>query len=89
MPPETIKAAETASFTVHLMKENQSIALAAVKFEFWLGNEEKHTFVDATETQPGQYSADTILPTAGSYTVNVHVEKGDVHDHKSFPVSVQ
>ncbi|MED4585612.1 FixH family protein [Brevibacillus choshinensis] len=89
MPPETMKVAESASFTVHLMKENQSFAQAAVKFEIWQGNEEKHTFIDATETQPGQYSANAVLPTAGSYTVNVHVEKGEVHDHKSFPLSVQ
>ncbi|QRG69493.1 FixH family protein [Brevibacillus choshinensis] len=89
MPPESVKAADSAIFTVHLMRENQSFSQATVKFEFWQGNEEKHTFVDATETQPGQYSADAALPTAGSYTVNVHVEKGDVHDHKSFPLSVQ
>lgn len=89
MPPETIKAADSASFTVHLMKENQSFAQATVKFEIWKGNEEKHVYVDATETQPGQYSTNAVLPSAGSYTVNVHVEKGEVHDHKSFPLSVQ
>lgn len=88
MPPEGIKAGEAATYTVHLMKDNQSFAQAAVKFEIWLGNEEKHTFVDATETQPGQYSAPVSFPSPGSYTVNVHVEKADVHDHKSFPLSV-
>ncbi|MDR7318576.1 FixH family protein [Brevibacillus nitrificans] len=89
MPEEPTKAGQPASFMVHLMKDNQAIAKAKVKYEIWQGNDEKHMYVEAEETAPGQYSATATLPSAGSYTVNVHVEKGEVHDHKSFPLTVQ
>lgn len=89
MPPETIQPAQPAALTVHLMKENQILGGATVRFEYWQGDEEKHAFLDAKETQPGQYSTLAEFPSSGSYTVNVHVEKGDIHDHKSFPLTVK
>ena len=89
MPADEIKASQPATVTVHLMKDNQAFADASVKFEYWQGNEEKHTFVEATQSKPGQYDSSISFPAAGSYQVNVHVEKGDVHDHKEFPLTVQ
>lgn len=91
MPPASIQANESAPFTVHVMKENQALTQAAVRFEYWQGKEEKHAFVDAAETQAGQYSASVSFPSSGAYTMKVHVEKkeGDIHDHKEFAVTVQ
>lgn len=89
MPPDSIKASESAPLTVHLMKDNQAFTQATVKYEFWQGNDGKHSFLDASETQPGQYGANASFPASGTYTVKVHVEKGDVHDHKEFNLSVQ
>ncbi|MGG1658826.1 FixH family protein [Brevibacillus sp. NRS-1366] len=89
MPADGIKANVAAPLTVHLMRDNQAFAEASVKFEFWQGNDEKHTFVDAAESKPGQYENNVSFPASGSYNVKVHVEKGDVHDHKEFPLTVQ
>ncbi|GED72373.1 hypothetical protein BRE01_60750 [Brevibacillus reuszeri] len=89
MPADEIKSSTPAPVTVHLMKDNQTFAEASVKFEFWQGNEEKHTFIDASESKPGQYESSISFPAAGSYQVKVHVEKGDVHDHKEFPLTVK
>ncbi|MFD2369782.1 FixH family protein [Brevibacillus sp. GCM10020057] len=89
MPPTPVLAGQPTPLMVHLMKDNASFTKAAVRFEIWQGSAAEHTFVEAREEQPGQYSAEANLPAAGSYTVKVHVEKGEIHDHKSFPLAVQ
>ncbi|MGK5510657.1 FixH family protein [Brevibacillus formosus] len=88
-PADNIQVATPAALTVHLMKDNKALDKATVKFEFWRGNDEKHSFVDATETAAGQYEGSVQFPTAGDYTVKVHVEKGDIHDHKAFSLSIK
>ncbi|KKX56031.1 hypothetical protein X546_09520 [Brevibacillus borstelensis cifa_chp40] len=89
-PAESIKANEAASLTVHVQKDNQALTEAAVKFEIWREGEEKHQYVDASEKQPGEYTtANATFPASGTYTVKVHVEKGEIHDHKEFSVTVQ
>ncbi|TKI56318.1 hypothetical protein E8L90_13025 [Brevibacillus antibioticus] len=88
-PADNIQVATPAALTVHLMKDNKAFDKATVKFEFWRGNDEKHSFVDATETATGQYAGNAQFPTAGDYTVKIHVEKGDTHDHKDFSLSIK
>lgn len=73
-----------------MQKDNQALTEAAVKFEIWREGEEKHQYVDASEKQPGEYTtANATFPASGTYTVKVHVEKGEIHDHKEFSVTVQ
>ncbi|MFG0213650.1 FixH family protein [Brevibacillus porteri] len=88
-PADNIQVATPAALTVHLMKDNKALDKATVKFEFWQGTDQKHSFVDATETAAGQYEGSVQFPTAGDYTVKVHVEKGDIHDHKDFSLSIK
>ncbi|WP_429844132.1 FixH family protein [Brevibacillus sp. FIR094] len=88
-PADNIQVATPAALTVHLMKDNKALDKATVKFEFWRGTDQKHSFVDATETAAGQYEGNVQFPTAGDYTVKVHVEKGDIHDHKDFSLSIK
>ncbi|MBG9565460.1 FixH family protein [Brevibacillus agri] len=89
MPPDELKAQTEAAMVVHLLKDNQPFAEGTVKFEFWTGDEVKHSFVDAKETSPGQYEGRLSFPASGEYTLKVHLEKGDVHDHKDFTVTVK
>lgn len=89
-PADVIKANTAAALTVHLVQNNQPLTDAKVRFEYWLAEGDKHEFVDARETKAGEYTANSaIFPASGSYTVKVHVEKGDIHDHREYPVSVQ
>ncbi|NRR01800.1 FixH family protein [Brevibacillus sp. RS1.1] len=88
-PADNIKVATPTALTVHLMKDNKALDKATVKFEFWRGTDQKHSFVDATETAAGQYDGNVQFPTAGDYTVKVHVEKGEIHDHKDFSLSIK
>ncbi|MGN7468528.1 FixH family protein [Brevibacillus sp. SAFN-007a] len=89
LPPDELKAQSEAVMLVHLMKEQQPFAGGTVRFEFWTGDEAKHSFADATEPSPGQYAGRLSFPAPGEYTVKVHLEKGDVHDHQNFTVTVQ
>ncbi|UED70981.1 MULTISPECIES: FixH family protein [Brevibacillus] len=89
MPPDELAAQSEAAMLVHLMKDNQPFSGGTVKFEFWTGNEAKHSFVDAKESSAGQYEGKLTFPAAGDYTVKVHLEKGDIHDHKDFAVTVK
>jgi hypothetical protein len=89
-PADTLTANEAAALTVRLTKDNQPLAKAAVRFEYWRAGEERHQFVDAAETQPGVYGASVTLPASGDYTVNVHVEKDEtIHDHKEYTLHVR
>jgi hypothetical protein len=89
-PAETVKANKAAALTVRLMKDNQPLAKAAVRFEYWRAGEEHHQFVDAAETQPGVYGTSVTFSASGDYTVKVHVEKDEtIHDHKEYTLHVQ
>lgn len=89
MPPDELKAQSAAVMVVHLMKDNQPLSGGTVKFEFWTGDAAKHSFADASEKNAGQYEGNLSFPAPGEYTVKVHLEKGDMHDHKDFTVTVQ
>lgn len=59
-----------------------------VTFEVWKEGEEKHHFISATDKGNGQYTA-TFTPTSdGTYHVNVHVKKDNIHDHYLTSITV-
>ena len=89
MPTDPIHASEEASLTVHLMHDNETLSSATVRFEYWREGEDKHHFLEASEAQAGTYEAKVSFPASGPYTVKVHVEAPDIHDHKEFPLAVQ
>jgi opacity protein-like surface antigen len=88
MPPESMTANQPADFTLHLQKDGEPFTGAAVKYEVWAGDDEKHQFIEAKESKAGEYTASVTLDK-GAYTVKVHVEKGDIHDHQEHKVSVK
>jgi hypothetical protein len=87
--PATTKVNQPTDLTVHLIKDNQPLTQATVKFEYWKNGDEKHQFIDAGEGKAGAYTAQAVLSSPGEYTVKIHVEKGDIHDHKEYPLLVQ
>ncbi len=83
---------ETSGVAVHLMKKDgmlmahlqkgeNPLTEAKVRFEVWQGDS-KHKYIDAKEGKKGEYSADFKPDAAGTYKVNVHYEKGDLHGHQ-------
>jgi hypothetical protein len=87
--PAEAKANQRTTLTVHIAKDNQPLTQATVQFEYWKNGDKKHQFVAAGEKNAGDYAAQADLSSPGKYTVKVHVEKGTIHDHKEYTISVQ
>jgi hypothetical protein len=88
-PADGIRASRETALAVRVLHGGEALRAAAVQFEYWREGEVKHTFVKAAESQPGRYEANISFPTAGTYTVNVHVEAPGIHDHRAFTLPVE
>lgn len=89
MVPDTVEAGKEDEFTVHLQKDGEPLTEANVRFEYWKIDEDKHQFVDTNETADGEYKAALTGESAGEYQLVVHVEKGELHEHKEVSFEVQ
>jgi hypothetical protein len=87
-PTETGKDQNTV-FKINVQHEGKSLTNAHVTLEYWTGQEEKHTYVDAKEQSAGEYVANIKLSSSGEYHFRVHALKGELHDHKIIPVHVK
>lgn len=87
--PEEWKAQTPATVKVHVHRDGKPLQEASVRLEIWKDGNEKHQYMDTDESAPGEYRREVTLEEAGKYHVNVHVEKGDFHDHKETAISVQ
>ncbi|MEK5441435.1 FixH family protein [Fredinandcohnia sp. FSL W7-1320] len=71
------------SSTLHVSFEESGAPLtdAKVRFEVWKDGAEKHEFIDANETENGVYQSDFTFTESGNYNIQVHIEKGEIHEH--------
>ncbi|WP_453994270.1 FixH family protein [Bacillus nitroreducens] len=69
--------------TVQVSFEESNVLLtdARVRFEIWKDGADKHEFIDASETDEGVYQSEYTFAESGTYHVQVHLEKGDIHEH--------
>ncbi|UYZ22537.1 FixH family protein [Mesobacillus jeotgali] len=82
------KANQKVSLSAQIKNENQPLTDAAVRFEIWHGEDSNHEFVDGTEIENGVYIYEKVFPKSGTYHIKVHVEKGEIHDHKEQAITV-
>lgn len=82
------KVNEDTTLAVRLQKENEPFIEAEVQFEIWMANEKERLFVKAEEDEDGRYNASTTFSKPGSFFVNVHITKGELHEHKTFNITV-
>ena len=85
---ETITSNEAATLSVLIKQDDSALTDATVRFEIWKDGDHHHQYIDAQETESGQYEQEHTFPEHGTYYVNVHVEKDDIHDHIEKKVSV-
>lgn len=91
MNPEGPAAGKQTDLMVHLQQEDHPMEHARVRFEIW--NDElsdKHEFVDADETKPGEYRGKHHFERPGKYKIQVHVEddKG-LREHEEHIIEVR
>lgn len=62
-------------------QDNQPVTDARVRFEIWEADSSQHDFHDTIEGSNGEYSLTHTFPKPGKYIVNIHTEKGELHEH--------
>jgi YtkA-like len=77
-----------ARLTVHITHDGQPLTKATVRFEIWKGDG-KHEFIEASEKQAGQYEAVTSFREKGTYSVRIHVETEQLHEHQVEQITVK
>jgi len=91
MKPEAVQVNEETEFMVHLELEGKALESVKVRYEIWNKNEEdKHEWVVANETKPGEYMAQHAFVEKGTYHIEVHVQdEQDLHEHEAHEVIVE
>ena len=71
------------SSTLHVSFEESGAPLtdANVRFEVWKDGAEKHEYIDASEKENGVYQSEYSFSETGNYKIQVHIEKGEIHEH--------
>ncbi|MGV2940564.1 FixH family protein [Mesobacillus sp. LC4] len=82
------KVNQKVNLSAQIKNENQPLTDAAVRFEIWHGEDSVHEFIEAAEIENGVYIYEKVFPKSGTYHIKVHVEKGDIHDHKEETITV-
>lgn len=81
-------ANQSASLTAQIAHDGKPLTNATVRFEVWKNNG-KHEFIDASEAQAGQYEAATTFQEKGTYSVKIHVEAKELHEHQLEQITVK
>lgn len=89
-PENAVTGAGTELMT-HLQIDGKPLEKADVRYEVSsdvLG--EQHLWIDADETEQGEYTAVHPFELAGTYTVTIHVKNADgLHEHEEFTFEVK
>ncbi|SEM98619.1 YtkA-like [Mesobacillus persicus] len=83
-----MKVNENTELTVLINEKGHSLTGAEVRFEIWSEGQDEHEFIDAAEAGDGVYKAKKTFEKTGNHLINVHVNKGDLHEHQLFSVTV-
>ncbi|WP_077619163.1 FixH family protein [Bacillus sinesaloumensis] len=80
LEPEYSKGKQS-TLLVSFEESEAPLTDARVRFEVWLEGNDKHEFLDANETDSGVYKAAHTFAEEGTYHVQVHIEKDEIHEH--------
>lgn len=88
--PEDLTAEQEESLVVHIQMDDKPLENLRVRYEIWSDLSEKHEWVDAVESNSGEYSADYTFNEASTYHVQIHVQdNNELHEHETFELIVQ
>jgi uncharacterized lipoprotein NlpE involved in copper resistance len=83
-----LKANEAITLKTTIMDHHEPIVNAKVTFEVWKNDEEKHEYIDTKENDNGMYTATFTPSSAGTYSINIHIVKGELHDHHKETITI-
>ncbi|MBU9719853.1 MULTISPECIES: FixH family protein [Bacillaceae] len=80
---------ENTELAVYIELEGSALTGGDIQFEIWQDGDERHTWLEADETNPGEYTATHTFERTGDYFIEIHVEDDSgLHEHKLMEVSV-
>lgn len=90
MEPEDVKAGDETELMTHIEIDKEALKDADVRYEIWNYDEDnKHDWVDADETESGEYTGTHTFEEAGTYSIEIHVEDDDdLHEHTEVKIEV-
>ncbi|SFK22197.1 YtkA-like [Halobacillus dabanensis] len=90
MTDQPFKAGENSTLTTHINHMEEPFSDGDVKFEISSDQMDKHIYVDAEESELGEYTATYNFPDPGTYRINIHYEKPeeDIHGHQEQRIDV-
>ncbi|MFJ8257453.1 FixH family protein [Peribacillus asahii] len=83
------KAGQKSDVEAAIILDGKPLTAANVSFEVWKeGSEESH-FIKAIEKESGKYQNKVSFQEEGTYKIQVHVEKGELHEHQLQTIEVE
>lgn len=91
MKPEDVKNSKEEELVVHVEYEDEALEGAKVRYEIWNYDvSDDHDWIDAKESEAGEYVANYTFEQSGMYTIQIHVEDDeDLHEHEEYEIEVQ
>jgi hypothetical protein len=78
----TVATNQEIDLTTKLSLENAPLLGARVRYEIIPEDENQKEWIEANESEEGVYATKVTFKTAGMYHIQIHVNKGEIHDHK-------
>jgi hypothetical protein len=90
MTEKTFKAGENSTLTTHINLMEEPFSNGDVRFEISSEQLDNHIYVNAEESELGEYTGTYTFPEPGTYTINIHYEKPDedIHEHQEEKIEV-
>ncbi|MCT2537294.1 FixH family protein [Aquibacillus koreensis] len=85
---DTFHAGEESALSVVVTNNEEALSDAKVSLEIKHTTESDDQWIDLDEGEAGTYNGTATLAHAGTYNVTIHVEKGEIHDHKEIHIDV-
>lgn len=85
---DQVHAGKASPVQAQVQHSGEPLTGAEVQFEIWKDGAERHEYVSSKEGANGQYEASFVFE-ADTYHINVHVRKGELHEHKEQTVEVK
>jgi hypothetical protein len=86
---EAFTANKETSLSAKIQNEGKPLKGAIITFEVWQADQEKREFIDAIESNEGEYMATHTFLSPGSYEVKVHVKKDEIHEHQQESIEIK
>ncbi|QKS69945.1 FixH family protein [Paenalkalicoccus suaedae] len=85
---ETATSSTPVTLSIAVDWEDAAWENGRVRYEVWRNGDDMRQWLDVEEVEAGVYEVDHEFEEAGTYTVMVHLEDEEIHEHVAYEVGV-